>query len=237
MKLINPNVYMLEGLRGGNVYLLGSKKSWILIDTGHRKDSFQILSQLNENGISHSKISAIVITHAHGDHTGGISALAEMIKAPIYAHSCEAAYLAREKSIPTESLSSKLIMWIGDRFLFNSPPVKVDRKLEDLDTIGSWDNIQVIHSPGHTPGSISVFQKEHRMLFCGDALFNANPITGKSGLHLPMKIVTSSSLKAVESVIKFSTLDVRALFCGHGEPILEDAGNKIQNLLNTNLSP
>ncbi|MGD9162097.1 MAG: MBL fold metallo-hydrolase [Desulfobacteraceae bacterium] len=86
--------------------------------------------------------------------------------------------------------------------------------------------LQVIRTPGHTPGSICLYHAERQILFCGDALFNANPITGRPGLRFPIRIVTLDNTLAHDSVSRLSTLAVEALCCGHGDPILERAGEK-----------
>jgi glyoxylase-like metal-dependent hydrolase (beta-lactamase superfamily II) len=88
----------------------------------------------------------------------------------------------------------------------------------------------VIHVPGHTPGSISLYQPQRQILFCGDALFNANPLTGTPGLQLPLPAATVDDEQARASVCKLSALELRVLCCGHGEPILDGAGEQIAAL-------
>jgi glyoxylase-like metal-dependent hydrolase (beta-lactamase superfamily II) len=116
---------------------------------------------------------------------------------------------------------------LGDRILFRLSPCQVDRPLEDGDVIEPLDGTQVIH----TPGSMCLHQPERRILFCGDVLFSANPMTGRPGLQLPMRLVTLDSAQARESVRKLSKLPVEVLCCGHGEPILARADKQIRALL------
>jgi glyoxylase-like metal-dependent hydrolase (beta-lactamase superfamily II) len=107
----------------------------------------------------------------------------------------------------------------------------VDRPLDDGEVIEPLGEMHVIHTPGHTPGSICLYQPQRRILFCGDALFNANPVTGRPKLQLPGPSVNVDSAQARQSVRKLSELPVDVLCPGHGEPILDGAGEQIRALL------
>ena len=91
--------------------------------------------------------------------------------------------------------------------------------------------LQVLHAPGHTPGSIALYQPERRVLFCGDVFFNKNPMTGKEGLQLSLPLFTLNLAQARESAQRLAALPVEVLCFGHGEPILKGAGERVQALL------
>ena len=91
----------------------------------------------------------------------------------------------------------------------------------------------MIHTPGHTPGSICLYQPEARVLFCGDLLFNRQPLTGKGGLRFSVPWFSVDPVQARESVRGLLEVPVEVLCCGHGEPILEDAGRTVRELLST----
>ena len=104
-------------------------------------------------------------------------------------------------------------------------------------TVGRWGCDRGIrwdtgdpHTRPYARQHVSV-QAERRILFCGDALFNANPITGRPGLRLPIRLATLDNAQARDSVRKLSTMAVEVLCCGHGEPILDGAGEKMRALL------
>jgi glyoxylase-like metal-dependent hydrolase (beta-lactamase superfamily II) len=78
----------------------------------------------------------------------------------------------------------------------------------------------VIHVPGHTPGSIALYQPERQILFCGDVFFHDNP---KKGLQVSPPIVSVDVARARESARKLAALPVKTLCVSHGEVILEDA--------------
>lgn len=221
----------MEGLRGGNVYLLVSNKDLTLVDSGLAVDVDRIVAQLQGAGYALSELHSIVLTHAHGDHMGGAVELARRSGAQVLAHQDEVPYIEQTKSLPTSSVAQRLLNWLGDRIVFRLSPCKVNRLIEDGDVIEALDGTQVIHTPGHTPGSLCLYQPERRILFCGDTLFNANPITGRPGLRLPIRLVTMDNAKARDSVVKLSTMAIEVLCCGHGEPIMDRTGEKMRALL------
>jgi glyoxylase-like metal-dependent hydrolase (beta-lactamase superfamily II) len=194
-------------------------------------DAERIVAQLQEAGRAMSELHTIVLTHAHGDHTGSAAELARRSGTQILAHRDEVPIIEQSQSLPLRSSVQRLMFWLGDRTLFRLSPCQVDRPLEDGDALAPLAGIQVVHTPGHTPGSISLYQTERRILFCGDALFSANPMAGRPGLRIPMRLVTLDSSEAQESARKLSELAVEVLCPGHGEPILKGAGEHIRALL------
>jgi glyoxylase-like metal-dependent hydrolase (beta-lactamase superfamily II) len=83
----------------------------------------------------------------------------------------------------------------------------------------------VAHVPGHTPGSIALYQPERQILFCGDIFLHDRP---KKGLPISPPVVSVDVMQARESARKLVALPVEALCVSHGEPILEGAQEKMQ---------
>lgn len=233
MRQIVPGVYLIEGLRGNsaNVYLLASGEELTLVDSGLPGAADQIAAQLEEKDYPLSNLQAIVLTHSHGDHTGGAAELVLRSGAQIMAYQDEVPYIERTAPLPFGSLLKRLSNWLGDRLLFKRAPCKVGRALQDGDVIEALGGLQVIHTPGHTPGSIALYQPERRILFCGDVLFNKNPLTGKEGLRLSPSLFTLDVAQMRESACKLAALPVDVLCCGHGEPILEGAEGRMQDVV------
>jgi glyoxylase-like metal-dependent hydrolase (beta-lactamase superfamily II) len=233
MRQIVPGVYLIEGLRGSsaNVYLLASGEELTLVDSGLPGAADQITAQLEEKGYLLFNLQTIVLTHSHADHTGGAAELALRSGAQITAHQDEVPYIEQTAVLPFGSLLKRLSNWLGDRVLFRRAPCKVDRALQDGDVIETLGGLQVIHTPGHTPGSVALYQPEWRILFCGDAFFNRNPLTGKKGLQLSIPLFTLDVAQMRESARRLAALPVEVLCFGHGEPILRGAGDRLRVLL------
>ena len=231
MREVVSDVYLMEGLRGGNVYLLVSGEELALVDSGVAGDVVQIVAQLQKAGFALSQLQHIVLTHAHGDHTGGAPELVRRSGAKVLAHRVEAPFIERSTPMPAASVSKRVMTWLSDNIMFRLLPCMVDQLLEDGETIGALGGMQIIHAPGHTPGSICLLQSERRILFCGDALFNANPITGSPGFQLPMQLINWDHAQARHSVDRLSMLSIGVLCFGHGEPVFNGATEKMKALL------
>jgi hydroxyacylglutathione hydrolase len=106
------------------------------------------------------KIKFIVITHGHFDHVGGVEEVKKFTSAPVVLHSDD---LETLKSVP---LQAKIFGLVA------TAPPSPDRLLNEGEILrtGSF-NFKVIHTPGHSPGSISLYSPQGKILFTGDALF------------------------------------------------------------------
>lgn len=231
MREVVPDVYMIEGLRGSNVYLLASKAGLTLVDSGMKGDAGRIMAQLQAGGYALSDLRRIVLTHAHSDHTGNVAELVQHSGAIVLAHREEIVYLEQAKPMPATSTLQRFMNWLSDHTFFRQVPCKMDRALEEGDVVEALGGVQVIHTPGHTPGSICLYESERRILWCGDTLFNKNPMTGKAGLQLSIPLVTWDSAQVKESTRKLSALPAEVLCFGHGEPIMKDGHVRIKELL------
>jgi len=176
-----------------------------LIDTGVAGCEAQIFRYIRSTGRDPSDIAEIVLTHSHPDHIGAARAIQEVTGCSIAAHPVEKGWIEdvelqnRERPVP------------GFATLVGGS-VKVDRLLRDGETtepdpIHGWE-LQAIHTPGHSPGSISLFMPGHGALFSGDAV----PVGG----DLP---VYDDALASVASLRRLRELPgIRVLLSAWDEP-------------------
>jgi hydroxyacylglutathione hydrolase len=150
-------------------------------------------------------IETIVLTHAHYDHTAHVAEIARMCDADVCIHEQDASGLL------SDTLS--LAMLFGGR----SPGIVPDVTLQEGDRIGP---LQVLHTPGHTPGCICLFDADRRILFSGDTVF-----TGGSFGRYDFPGGDRAALAA--SLERLATLDVEGLYPGHGEPAPHDGRRHI----------
>jgi glyoxylase-like metal-dependent hydrolase (beta-lactamase superfamily II) len=138
-----------------NCYILQSDSTALIIDAGDEPE--RILRFLDGIAVKPSKIIA---THTHFDHVLGVNAIRAELNIPFLIHRDDLAML--------ESMQSRVREFMGFSV---PPPPKVDQFLEDGEsiTIGQ-DRVKVIHTPGHSPGSISLAGRGY--VLTGDALFN-----------------------------------------------------------------
>jgi len=149
-----------------NVYLIESDIGLILVDTGFRGNTWKVLRAIRQLGYKPSDLSMIVLTHAHFDHFGGAATLKDRTGAQVAGHSADVKYFELGGlGAMTGIISGK---FHADRAvkvkILGAPSVRIDKPLEDGDQIGEWN---VVHTPGHTPGTISLHSKKRGVLITG----------------------------------------------------------------------
>lgn len=145
------------------------------------------------------QVKAILLTHGHFDHMGGVEEVRQTFKAPLYIHPVEQSFLQSGE----RNLSSN---WFGA--IVTSPAEKEYEDGDFLEVAGF--KIKVLHTPGHTPGSVSLLIGEN--LFSGDTLFER----GIGRTDLP----GGSFLQIKESIFDklFTLPDDIKVYPGHGSP-------------------
>jgi len=204
------NVHQVCGIGyDSNVYLLETEKP-ILIDTGtgiHNNDTIEKLKHYRVI----EKLEKIILTHNHADHSGGAAGLSKELGVDVYAHEQDSKALLDGDGAMTGAL------------MFGFSQEKLDIKLiGDGDTIDCGDTeLSVIHTPGHSPGSISLYDSVSKTLFCGDVVFMDG---GVGRWDLP----GGNYKTLVQSVEKILELDIDNFYPGHGPSNTGDAKKFIQ---------
>lgn len=189
----------------------------VIVDTGYAGNGDKILRCLHENLIEPADISLIIITHGHIDHYGSAEELKKITGAPIAMHRVDAEYLIKGINYigtPT-SLSGHIIKSLfirTDRSV--SKALKVDIVLEgdeDLHEFGVSG--RVIHTPGHTEGSISLILSDGKAIV-GDLMMGG--ILFKKVPHYPLFANDISRLR--ESIKKIIQLSPKVIYASHGGP-------------------
>jgi len=181
------DIIFIEGsFYDSNSYIIDD----VIIDTGTGMNKNHLLSALNSLNISPDDIKLVINTHCHFDHTGGDRLFPN---ADIAIHKKDATPLEEGDDIATAA------------YLFGAAikPIKVDLKLKEGDSIGDFE---VIHTPGHTQGSICLYDGE--TLISGDTIF----AYGGFG-----RVDMGGSIKNMkQSIKKLLKLDIKYLLPGHG---------------------
>ena len=190
-----------------------------------------LVAQLEASGYQLPDVRTIVLTHAHGDHTGGLPALVARSGAQVWAYRDEVPYVEGAQALPASFWPMRLMGWLGSRGAKKKPSLKVSRALADGETVDVLGGMQVIHTPGHTPGSLCLYQPEQKILFCGDILSQKRQPDGAAGLDYAPAAFSADSAQARETVRRLANLPVEVLCPGHGKPVLREAGEMIRKLL------
>jgi glyoxylase-like metal-dependent hydrolase (beta-lactamase superfamily II) len=148
------------------------------------------------------------------DHAGSAARLKEETHAKVAIHEADAPRLSGEKELKAVKGVLGLFLRVAGAVMRFSR-LKADVLLKDSDII---DGLTVIHTPGHTEGSICLYLPA-RALFVGDALLTNDERT----LSLPRKSMSMDMDQAKESIKKVSQLEYSVLLPGHGPPIEQNA--------------
>lgn len=179
-----------------NTIVVGCEKSRVaaVIDPSFEAEK-TVLAYLKKK---HLKLEVILLTHSHWDHIAGAKALKTKTGAPIYIHQLDKGNLEKPGSDDVP-------------LLYKIEGIKADRFIQEGDEIKLGEiQLKVLHTPGHTPGSVCYFAEREKVLFSGDTLFQGT----MGALHLP----TSSAEKMWPSLKKLSLLPKDTVVIpGHGE--------------------
>lgn len=199
-----------------------------MIDTGMPPDVHTILDALTAKGYALHNVRRIIITHGDVDHMGSAAKLKRATGAVVGCHSVEKVLLEDPaKRTPSSIVARPVFALLRLAPQFNALPVTPDELY--VDGQQTPEGFTVIHTPGHTAGHISLLHREKRVLIAGDALNNRG---GK--LQLPPPIFTPDMTNAQRSVWKLAKKygeDFDVMVFGHGEPILQNGGRKVQSLV------
>ncbi len=191
-----------------NMYLIVDKVV-TLVDAGTGRNFDQAKANLSKLGLKPSDVKLLINTHCHFDHTGGDM---DFVKAgsEVAIHEYEAELLREGDQFIT----------MAHYFGQEPEPIKAVRELRSGERIELGEAVlEVIHTPGHTHGSICLYEPGSGSLFSGDTVFQGD--VGRTDLP------TSSSDDLVSSLQKLSKLKLTNLYPGHGPSVVGKGAQQI----------
>jgi glyoxylase-like metal-dependent hydrolase (beta-lactamase superfamily II) len=213
------NFYMIQDQATGN---------WALVDAGLKWSAPKIKSMAKELFGSESKPAAIILTHGHFDHVGALATLVAEWRVPVYVHSMEVPYVSGKSPYPPADPSVGGGMMSTMSWAYPEGPINIHDHIRTLPydgTIPGLTEWKYIHTPGHSPGHISLFRESDKVLIAGDAFVTTKAESAIYALshlkHLsgPPKYFTCNWASAKQSVMKLAALEPEVAATGHGKPM------------------
>ncbi|TAA72985.1 MBL fold metallo-hydrolase [Planococcus salinarum] len=206
-----------------NCYLVEEENGLTLIDAAMPYSAKKILLAARKIG---KPITNLILTHAHSDHVGALDALKEALPdLRVSISGRDARLLAGDKGLLATEPTTPIRGGVPKRI--KTTP---DILLAEGDRIGS---LEVIATPGHTPGSISLLDKRNGVLVAGDALQTRGGIA-VSGVMKPLfpfpAMATWNKEEALRSALKLRALNPVLLAVGHGK-MLENPGQQMDRAI------
>ncbi|EJS59925.1 TPA: MBL fold metallo-hydrolase [Bacillus thuringiensis] len=195
--------------------LLWDDEMAVLIDTGFPGQIEDIQVEMEKVGVSFDKLKVVILTHQDIDHIGSLPELLQRCRSNIkvYAHELDKPYI--EGDLPL----------LKDGNIENRPKGKVSDTVIDGQELPYCGGILILHTPGHTPGHISLYLKQSKILVAGDSMYSVNGVLG--GIHAP---TTLNIMEARQSLKKYLNLHIESVVCYHGGFSKRNINVQLQNL-------
>ena len=213
---------------GARVTVLVQEGRAILIDAGLQGSLIPITGGLKDLGLTLDHIDAVVITHAHPDHCGGLAEVVAGRNITVAAHREDAEVISGTKTAPNP-LQNELLAKVAEPVLpkLMGGHVPVDLRLEDGDIIPFGAEVRVVHLPGHTAGSIALYLPTRRVIIVGDAL----QYKFSRKLTPPSHRVTQDSEEALRSIEKLLELDFDIICFSHFPPMRKSPRSALRTMI------
>ena len=216
---VAPGIHAIRVI-GANAFLI-VEDELTLIDAGHRGSIRTLREYLKRIDRDMRDITRIVCTHGHPDHIGGAHEVAAASGARVHMHPAdmERLRIPLREVFRGRPMPGAIIAWL------TQPPAD-PAPLVDGDLIPALGGLQVLHTPGHTPGSICLYSPTRRLVIVGDIL---QRVHGK--VTLPNYVFTDDMGEARRSIAKLCDLEIETILFSHYPALRDGARDALRALV------
>jgi glyoxylase-like metal-dependent hydrolase (beta-lactamase superfamily II) len=213
-----------------NFYLIEEGGKLVLVDAGAPADWNLLVRTLPTLGRTMDDLEAVLITHAHSDHTGFAERARTTAHAPVWIHKEDAAVAKGAAPGKNDGKTSsyllrvefyRTLLSLARRGATRMIPIQEVSTFADGETLDLPGRPRAVHAPGHTPGSAALLLEGRRVLLTGDCLVTRNPLTGRLGPQIMPSGLNLDTPRALRSLDLLDGIPAELLLPGHGEPWTE----------------
>jgi glyoxylase-like metal-dependent hydrolase (beta-lactamase superfamily II) len=199
-----------------------------LVDCGLGRAPARIVAGLKAIGRHPADVTRIVLTHAHPDHAGGAAEMSRRSGAPVLVHGGDHGWATTGRvtgQSDTSTVLGKVVARLGaGRF----EPFQPGPALTDGDVLPVSGGLRVVHTPGHTPGHVSLLVEASGTLITGDALFNLGLL---GGARVSPSFLCSDFAMTKQTAHRLGELDYSVAAFTHGPEVADDARRAVRRIL------
>lgn len=201
-----------------------------LVDVGLAFTAGKVATALRRIGAGPGDVCRIILTHAHSDHAGAAAEISDRTGQGIWAHTDDAASLRTGRSAPFAPGLPRAVMRLLR--LDRLAPVDVTREFHDGELLPVGGGLRVIHTPGHSPGHVSLLHEPSALLITGDAIFNI------SGLRWPASPLCTDFVMTTQTAHRLADdIDYQMAAFTHGPEIRQRPREAIRTFLAAGTGP
>ena len=227
----SPGICFVEG-PASNWVILRAGERFTLVDAGYRGDLPLVLASIREAGLDPAAAVAVLVTHAHVDHTGAAAHFSREYGTPVLSSAAEHRHLTGQEKFSVTPLQvlarawqPRVLHWAGQVLRAGGPkgvPVPRAAVWTDEMLAGLPGRPVAVPTPGHTPGHTAFYLPDAKAVITGDALVTGHAISPRSGPQLLHAMFHHDGEGAEKSLAVLARLDACLLLPGHG-PALRTA--------------
>jgi glyoxylase-like metal-dependent hydrolase (beta-lactamase superfamily II) len=196
-----------------------------LVDCGLRKAPRKIVEALVGIGKTPADVTRIILTHAHGDHAGGGREMVERTGVDgAQIHADDVPYIRAGRNAPAADSTMGRLMSRGGPAAFD--PFPISAEFVDGQVLDVAGGLRVLHTPGHSPGHVSLLHEDSGVLITGDAIFNM-----AWGMSWPLATICTSASQNKQSAHVLGEVDYRVAAFTHGPEIRDNAREAVRGFL------
>jgi glyoxylase-like metal-dependent hydrolase (beta-lactamase superfamily II) len=221
-----------------NFYLIHESGKLVLVDAGAPKDWALFTRAAREIGKVAGDLDAVLLTHAHTDHTGFAEKARSTAGARVWIHEQDVQMARTGKVGPRDGKTSAYLLrgafWrtgliLGMRGATKIIPIQEVSAFSEGEVLDVPGSPKVVHAPGHTDGSAAILLEDRGILFSGDVLCTHNAYTGRVGPQIMPSGLNADTPQALASLANLNGIKADVLLPGHGEPWTQGVDEAIRH--------